>query len=87
MWKSLIAVPVLLYAAGGALAASAVNMDAEPYTLVVTEGSSKQELTVGAGETLEFCAGGCFVTLSNGDIEALTGSETVEISEGVARIK
>ncbi|MET3790065.1 hypothetical protein [Aquamicrobium terrae] len=87
MWKSLIAVPVLLSMAGSALAASAVNKDSEPRTLVVTEGSSKRELTLGAGETVEFCASGCFVTLPNGDLEALTGSETVEISGGVARVK
>ena len=55
--------------------------------LVVTEGGSKTDLALAAGETVEFCANGCFVTLPNGDLEALTGSETVEISGGVARIK
>ena len=68
-------------------AASAVNKDAETRTLIVTEGGSKTELALAAGETVEFCPNGCFVTLPNGDLEALTGSETVEISGGVARIK
>jgi hypothetical protein len=83
----MIATLVLSAAATGAYAASAVNMDSEPRTLVVTEGGSKGELPIGPNETVDFCQSGCFVTLPNGDIEALTGSETVEISGGVARIK
>lgn len=87
MLKGLVVYAALLAMAGPALAASAVNMDAEPRTLIVTEGGSRSELTVAAGETVDFCAGGCFVTLPNGDLEALTGAETIEISGGVARIK
>lgn len=87
MWKSLIAVSALLSVSGSALAASAVNNDTDPRTLIVTEGSSKRELTLGPGETVEFCPNGCFVTMPNGDLEALTGSETIEISGGVARVR
>ena len=90
MWKSLIAaaVPaVIVVGTGAAYAASAVNKDAETRTLVVTEGGSKSELSLAAGETAEFCPKGCFATMPNGDLEALTGTETVEISGGVARIK
>lgn len=84
----LFAVALSLSTVGGsAFAASAVNLDSEPRTLVVTEGGSKQELAVGAGETVEFCPSGCFVTLPNGDREALTGGETIEISGGAAKIK
>ena len=70
-----------------AQAASAVNLDAEPRTLIVTENGSKSELSIAAGETVEFCSGGCFVTMPNGDREALTGTETIEISGGVGKIK
>jgi hypothetical protein len=56
-------------------------------TLIVTEGGNKSELALAGGETVDFCPSGCFVTMPNGDIEALTGSETVEISGGVGRIK
>jgi hypothetical protein len=70
-----------------ASAASVINRDGDPQTLIVTEGADKAELTVLPGETLEFCSGGCFVTLPNGDRQALTGSETVEISDGAATIK
>ncbi|KQZ19195.1 hypothetical protein ASD50_06740 [Mesorhizobium sp. Root552] len=87
MLKSLITGTMLLAASGAAFAASAVNKDAETRTLVVTEGGSKSELALAAGETVEFCPSGCFVTLPNGDLEALTGSETVEISGGVAKVK
>lgn len=88
MKRFLVAAGALVLAMSGvAHAASAVNLDAEPRTLIVTEGGSKTELSVAAGETVEFCSSGCFVTLPNGDREALTGGETVEISGGVARIK
>lgn len=87
MNKFLIAIAVLAGAASSAHSASAVNKDSEPRTIIVTEGGDKTELSLAAGETLEFCAGGCFVTLPNGDREALTGSETIEILDGVARIK
>jgi hypothetical protein len=87
MIRSLFAVAAIIIVSGPVHAASAVNLDSEPRTLLVTEGGSKSELALGAGETVEFCAGGCFVTMPNGDIEALTGNETIEISGGVARIK
>lgn len=87
MLKVLVATLAVLAAGSAAQAASAVNLDSEPRTLIVTEGGSKSELPIGANETVDFCQNGCFVTLPNGDIEALTGSETVEISGGVARIK
>lgn len=87
MRKTFVALAIFLAAGSAAHAASAVNLDSEPRTLIVTEGGSKSELALGAKETVDFCANGCFVTLPNGDIEALTGSETIEISGGVARIK
>ncbi|MBZ9658094.1 hypothetical protein LB523_03500 [Mesorhizobium sp. ESP-6-4] len=87
MWKSVVAAIAFLALGGSAFAASAINRDAQTRTLVVTEGGAKSELTLAAGETVEFCSSGCFVTLPNGDLEALTGSETVEISGGAARIK
>lgn len=67
-------------------AASVVNMDSEPRTIVVTDGSGQSEMVVAAGETIEFCQNGCFVTMPNGDRAALTGSETIEISNGVGRL-
>lgn len=86
MKRFLIALAALAVTAGGAMSATAVNRDGEPRTLVVTEGGDRTELLIGPGETVEFCANGCFVTLPNGDREALTGSETIEIKDGTARI-
>jgi hypothetical protein len=88
MLKHFVAAVFLLAgSAGSASAASAVNLDGEPRTLIVTEGGSRTELALAAGETVEFCPSGCFVTMPNGDLEALTGVETIEISGGVARIR
>jgi hypothetical protein len=87
MVKSVVIALTLLATGGQALAASAVNLDSEPRVIIVTEGGTKQEIAVGAGETIEFCSDGCFVTMPNGDREALTGGETLEISGGVGKIK
>ncbi len=87
MKKTVGSVIALLALAGAAHSASAVNRDGEPRTLIVTEGGSKSELSLAAGETVDFCSAGCFVTMPNGDREALTGSETVEITGGVGKIK
>ena len=87
MLRSIVVATALLAAVASAGAASAVNRDSEPRTLIVTEGGSKSELALAAGETVDFCPNGCFVTMPNGDLEALTGGETVEISGGVGRVK
>jgi hypothetical protein len=87
MLKFCVATAMLLAASGQALAASATNLDSEPRSLLVTEGGNQTELVVGAGETVEFCLTGCFVTMPNGDREALTGSEIIEIANGVAKIR
>ena len=87
MKKTVLTILAVFALNGVASAASVINRDGEPVTLLVTEGSDKVELSVGPGETVEFCAGGCFMTLPNGDREVLTGSETVEISGGAASIK
>lgn len=87
MKKISAAIIAIIALTHGANAASVINRDADAQTLIVTEGADKAELVVGAGETVEFCTSGCFVTMPNGDRQALTGSETVEISGGVASIK
>jgi len=81
------AIIALLSASGAAVAASAINLDSEPHTIVVTEGGSRTEFVLGPQESVEFCPAGCFVTMPNGDREALNGSETIEISGGKGRVK
>lgn len=68
-------------------AASVTNHDSEPRTLRVTEAGNQIDLVVAGGETVEFCQSGCFVTLPNGDREALTGNEVIEISNGIAKVR
>ncbi|HTV70276.1 MAG TPA: hypothetical protein VMF90_17245 [Rhizobiaceae bacterium] len=87
MKKFCLAFAALLAMSGSGIAASAINLDADPHTLIVTEGGNQSEIAIGAGETVEFCPTGCFVTMPNGDREALTGTETIEISGGVGKIK
>ena len=77
---------VLAGLSGAAAAATVTNSDSQAVLLKVTEGSQQTELAVGPGETVDFCAGGCFVTMPNGDREALSGSEHVTISGGKASI-
>jgi hypothetical protein len=64
----------------GAQAATLVNKGADPVTVIVTEDGQKNEVTAAPAESVEFCLAGCFVTFPNGDRQALTGGETVEMS-------
>lgn len=77
---------MLLAAIGGtsssAFAATVLNSDKTVQTLVVTEGASKQQVTLQPGETVTICPNGCFVTFPNGDRTALSGSEAVTILNG-----
>jgi hypothetical protein len=79
MKRFMIAATTLIAAQGGALAASVTNLDAVEHVLVVTEGGTQTEIPIAPGQTIEFCLEGCFVQMPNGDREALTGTETLEI--------
>ncbi|MBO6637287.1 MAG: hypothetical protein JJ920_05060 [Roseitalea sp.] len=70
---------VIVGLAAPAHTASITNQDSDPRTLVVTENGVKSELVIGAGETVSFCASGCFITLPNGDRAALAGGESIEL--------
>jgi hypothetical protein len=72
--------------ASQAVAATVTNRDAVPRLVSVTTAIGKMDVVVKAGETLGLCPKGCFMTFPNGDKEALSGGETVEILEGVGRI-
>ena len=85
MKKLLLASAVLVAMTSYGNAASIIS-DSEPRTVVVTEGGSQQELSLAAGESAEFCQGGCFVSLA-GERETLLGTEQVEISGGKMRVR
>ena len=77
---------LVVAAATGAHAATVTNLDDGDHTIVVTEGGTQTELSIGPGETIEICPTGCFVTMPNGDREVLTGSETLEIEASRGKI-
>ncbi len=87
MKRVLLGFAFLVGLSGAGMAASAINLDSETRTITVAEGGSRSEISLGAGESAEFCPDGCFVTMPNGDREALTGAETIEISGGVGHVK
>lgn len=87
MNRLVLSLLAVLAAGGAAHAASAINLDSEQQTIVVTEGGSRTEIVIGPGESVEFCPTSCFVTFPNGDRQALTGSETIEIAQGRGRIR
>lgn len=85
--KSLFMAGALLMFATAASAATIVNKDDKAHMLVITEGGQQAEVGIGPGESIGACNSGCFITLPNGDREALSGGETVEINDGKATIK
>ena len=85
MKKLIVTLAAVLAMSGAANAASIINRDGGPVSVTVTEGADQVNLEIGSGETVEFCAGGCFITF-NGDRQVLTGAETVEIAGGVLTI-
>ena len=70
-----------------AVAATVINRDAVPRLVSVTTPVGKVDVLVRAGETLELCPKGCFMTFPSGDKEALSGGETIEILDGVGRVQ
>lgn len=86
MKKFLVTAAALLALTSQGNAASIINNDSEARTVIVTEGSSQQELSLASGERAEFCPSGCFVSLS-GERETLLGTEQVEITGGKMRLR
>ena len=64
-----------------------VSLRALQTSFIAPIGSGKVDVVVKAGETLGLCPQGCFMTFPNGDKEALSGGETIEILDGVGRIQ
>jgi hypothetical protein len=84
---TLILILMNVGATAPAVGATVTNLDTAPQVLLVTEGGTRLELMVPASESIEFCSEGCFVTFPNGDKQALSGSEIIELSGGGAKFK
>lgn len=87
MRQMIIAVAALGLAAPAADAATLINRDDRDYTLTVTEGGNRSEVGLAAGQSITLCSNGCFIVMPNGDREALSGNETVEIQGGRAKVR
>lgn len=72
--------------ASSAWAAEISNNGSADLVVLVTEDGTRSEVTVAIGEKLTFCEAGCFVTFPNGDRHALTGTEAVEVSDGLVSV-
>lgn len=81
------ALAALAGSVASAAGASLHNGDSEVRTISVSEQGRLTELEVLPGEALEFCQSGCFVTYPGGDIEALVGTEKIEILDGKHRYR
>ena len=87
VYAQLVIVVGSILVAGPGVAASVVNTGASSVVLVVVEDGTRTEVSLDAGGSDTICAGGCFLTLPNGDRIGLAGDETVEIKDGIATIK
>ncbi|MBW3095782.1 hypothetical protein [Pseudohoeflea coraliihabitans] len=86
MIRVLLSLMVLAVSGGGAFAATFTNKDSETQVIVVTEDGTPREVTIDAGQSVDICPAGCFVTMPLGDRETFLGSESVDILGGVAVI-
>jgi len=81
VYKSLwLAALAVVLAAPGADAASVINKDATSQTIVVDDGSGRSEISIPAGASVDVCQDGCLITFPDGENQALTGAEIVEIT-------
>ena len=83
MMKRIFASALLvLFTVGPALAADIVNRDAQRQTFTVMEAGRVSERTIDPGEHADVCQNGCIVTFPDGGQMALSGMESVEITNG-----
>lgn len=85
--RTLVALAIAAFIASPAVAANVTNADGDAHVLIVTEDGEQSEVGLNPGQTVDICPNGCFVNMPNGDREALTGSESIEISGGKAVFK
>ena len=71
-----------LVLAGPALAADIVNGDAEPRTVTVMSAGRVSTRTLDPGEHADICQNGCIVSFPDGGQMALSGMESVRITNG-----
>lgn len=85
--KPIFGAAAALLAVSAAHAASVLNSDAEPRTLIVTEDERRTEILLAPGQAAQFCPRGCFVIMPDRAFEVLTGAEFIEIRDGQAHFR
>lgn len=68
-------------------AATIRNTDQKTQSLVVTEGSSRRDVSLKADQTVDICPKGCFVTFPNGDRFAIKAADAIDINGNRASFK
>jgi hypothetical protein len=71
---------IAISAATGTHAASVINKDTTSQTIVVEDGNGRSEISVPAGGNVDICPNGCLATFPDGENQALTGAEIIEIT-------
>lgn len=82
-----LAAAVTLAAASGAAAASIINKDTVSQTIIVDDGSGRSEISIPAGGDVSVCPNGCLITFPDGESQALSGAEIIEITASTVSIK
>lgn len=80
--KPIVLSAAYLLIASQAFSMSISNKDAEARKLQITENGVKSEQDIGAGETVQLCAKGCFITFPDGTLTAYGGDEKIVIQNG-----
>lgn len=76
-----------LFVCHNGIAATIKNTDQKTQSLVVTEGSSRRDVSLKADQTVDICPKGCFVTFPNGDRFAIKATDAIDINGNRASFK
>lgn len=68
--------------AGSASAMSITNQDGEERRIAITENGVRSERDISAGQTVQMCEQGCFITFPDGTLTAYQGDEKIVIRNG-----
>ena len=63
------------------------NTDTKVQNIIIAEGAERRNVALQAGQQLDICVQGCFITVASGDEYALTGSEIIEIVNDIVNFR
>ncbi|WP_336276566.1 hypothetical protein [Bartonella sp. CB178] len=68
-------------------AATVKNTDSKVQPLIIVEGSTISNISLGSNQIIIICMNGCFITFPNKDRFAIMAEDNIEISDGKALFK